>query len=136
MNNLFNGLSAVQKAIVNSSYNAHRTKIVNSNYTVTNENSILLVDTSNEVTLTLPSPQLGLEITIKDTTGKASISNITINPGSGVTIDGNENMRIYVNYTTLVLLSTEDSWITLYNITTRSTQASVTVDKNSFHFEL
>jgi len=80
---------------------------------------VYFVSASSAITITLPIPGTSNlqteEITIKDVKGNAGTYNITINPYSGDTIQGQSSLSIQTNYGSVKLLSfrqgsTVDDW--------------------------
>jgi hypothetical protein len=68
---------------------------------------------SGGITITLPlgsSVSTGQTYVIKDESGTALSSNITINPSGPNLIDGNTSVKLYNNYMSLTLLWTGTLW--------------------------
>lgn len=97
----------------NNLYNV--TNINNSVYTITGDEYVVLVDTSSgAVTVNLPTtPEIGTAVKIKDK-GNALTNNITVDAGTGNTIDGTQTASINTDYGALELVYGEvNKWYSL-----------------------
>jgi hypothetical protein len=117
-------VAAAKTMIVGSTGNANSTvqvagsmsmaiKSVTSAYTLTGADNTILANTSSAAfTVTLPSPSgiSGRIYTIKKTGNGGIDKELTIAPGSGVTIDGGNNYIIYNDYTYVTLQTDGTNW--------------------------
>lgn len=86
---------------------------VTSNFTVT-DNEVVLVDTSsNAVTVTLGSVDVyeGSIVKVVDKAGNASTNNITVNTGGSETINGETSVVINNNFEALTFQSDGSNWV-------------------------
>ncbi|MFW6377729.1 MAG: hypothetical protein ACOCZ5_03685, partial [bacterium] len=91
------------------------TSITTTPVTLTNDDYVVLVDTTTSKTINLPlSPNNGQAYKIKDKTGNALDNNITVS-GNGNDIDGNASYTIDTNYggVEVVYSSGDGEWYTL-----------------------
>jgi len=88
---------------------------VANNVTLTEENYVILVDTTGSVTITLPSsPSAGLAYKIKDVCGCALVHPITICAPSPHTIDGSSTAMINTDYGSLnIMADSNGNWFVL-----------------------
>lgn len=85
------------------------TKIITTNYTVTNDDSYIGVSGSS-ITVDLPAvPTVGLEITVADVAGTALSSNVTID-GNGNNIIDDTTALIDTDYGSITFLYTGNKW--------------------------
>ena len=75
-------------------------------------NTIVGVNFSGAVSLTLPAVQSGRIIHIKDESGAAATNNITITPASG-TIDGAASIVLNISYGAYTLYSNGSNWFVI-----------------------
>ena len=96
----------------NKSQNTLYSALVKSSaYTCTSADNIILVDTTNTVTITLPTAVgiRGKTFTIKDWLGNAATKNITVATTGGQTIDGT-TLTITANYGFRTVVSDNANW--------------------------
>lgn len=98
---VFQGLQNVMFSVVTKT----------SAYTATNSDYVILVNTTNNVTITLPSAvgRRGRQFFVKDSTGNAGTKNITV-ATSGGTIDGSATDTISTNYARRLYVSDNVNW--------------------------
>lgn len=86
-------------------------------YTAINSDFVILVDTTNNVTITLPSAvgRRGRQYYIKDSTGNAGTKNITISSAGG-NIDGAGSKTITTNYGCRLVVSDNVNWFIIGSI--------------------
>ena len=69
------------------------------------------INYNGAVTINLPSGIDGLSFIIKDESGNAAINNITINPVSTETIEGQSAIVLNINYGSISLLFRNGNWV-------------------------
>jgi hypothetical protein len=97
------------KLILNKGYRRHITP-VSTTYNILETDDYIAIDASSIYTITLPSsPILGDTYEFKDINGTSSINNITIS-GNGNNIDGNSDLVLTTDYTSVVITYTGSQW--------------------------
>ena len=84
-------------------------------YTTVNTDYVILVDSTNTVTITLPTAvgRRGKQFFIKDWSGNANVKNITIATTSSQTIDGAGSKTINAAYGKFLVVSDNSNWFVL-----------------------
>lgn len=109
---------ALHNGITNSDWISPKFKSYNKtvtntsiNYQVLYNDTVIAVDTSLAVIVTLPAtPQTGHEIFVKDVTGGAAGANITINPGAELIDNSAGNQTISSNFGSMHFIYTGAGW--------------------------
>lgn len=102
---IFKNLITTTTQVANqTSVGAYNVQTPAGNYTLTNSDDFVGVDTSAARTITMPSaPSTGKRWTIKDKTGTAAAFNITVS-GGGHNIDGSASYTINTNFGSIDLI--------------------------------
>ena len=87
------------------------TRVTSATYTVLQTDDVVDINSTQSVTLTLPSsPRTGERHQIQDSSGNALVNNITINPASG-NINGSTTVTTNVNYGRVTAIYNGTRWI-------------------------
>jgi hypothetical protein len=96
------------KALKSINYNVTN---VSANYTIVEEDEVISVDSSSAINITLPSsPIKGQNYVIKDSTGNASVNNVTVLGGAN-NIDSSTTYVISSNYASINVIYDGGKWL-------------------------